>query len=62
MKPAARTRGRRPGQVRGYLNPHSDLVRTNKLPRASDIILGMTRVTLAVVLVAWLLAHLFGPG
>lgn len=62
MKPAERTLGKRPGQVRRDLNTRSDPVRTGKPPRASDIILGMTLVTLAVVLIAWLLTHLFGLG
>lgn len=62
MKPAEPTLGKRPDEVSRYLNPRSDPVRTNKPPRTSDIILGMTSVTLAVVWIVWLLAHFLGPG
>ena len=60
MRQAARTIGRWLGQIRKSLNPRSDLLKAGKPPRASDIILGMTLVMLAVVLVARLFTGLFG--
>ena len=60
MKQTEGTLGRWLGQIRKHLNPRSHLLKAGARPRASDIILGMTLVMLAVVLVARLLTSLFG--
>lgn len=60
MKQTARTLGRWIGKIRRRLNPRSDLLKAGQPLRASDIILGMTLVMLAVVLFARLLTSLFG--
>lgn len=62
MKKSARTIGKWLGQIRKSLNPRSEILKSEKPPRASDIILGMTLAMLVVVLVAWLISHLFGLG
>ncbi|NCU02092.1 hypothetical protein [Candidatus Macondimonas diazotrophica] len=58
MQQAARTVGKWLGQFRKP-NHRSSRLKAAKPVCASDIILGMTLVMLAIVLVIWLLAQLF---
>lgn len=62
MGKAARTVSGWLGQIRKHLTSRSGSPAGEQPPRASNIILGMTLAMLAIVLAAWLLAHLFGLG
>lgn len=62
MKQATRNLGRWLRQMCRSINPRSDLLKADKPPRASDIILGITLVMLAFVLIAALVSQAFSSA
>ncbi|WP_412052024.1 hypothetical protein ACK6D9_23180 (plasmid) [Hoeflea sp. Naph1] len=60
MHQAARTLGRQIARIRRQFTPSSDRLKPEAPLRASDILIGMMLVILAIVLAVRLLVSLFG--